>query len=166
MPTRRSHTLSPGGSWTPSRNAVVLALTIALLWLPVSPLVSSAQAQPVTAGVMTIYRQGQTIPVSAPIVLPPANFQCGQAAVTVPVAPVPNPLRAAWPDPTDVSKDCVYLDPGNGPLAMLPFDATAVYRSTVRLRNMAGDSGESPLSNPFTRPGVPPATPARLVIVP
>lgn len=142
------------------------ALMIALLSTLASPLVSSAHAQAITAEVLTIYRQGQTTPATAPIVLPRANIQCAQTTIAPPGGTVANPLRAAWPDPADATRDCVYRDPGNGPLAMLAFDAAVVYEATLVFRNGAGDSAASPRSNLFTRPGVPPASPARLVIAP
>lgn len=156
---------NPGGSRTPSRAVAVLALTTGLLWLPASPLASAAQAQAITAEVLTIYRQGQSTAATAPIVLSRANIQCAQPTIPVP-GTVVNPLRAAWPDPADQTRDCVYTDPGSGPLAMLAIDATVVYEATLVFRNSVGDSDASPRSNLFTRPGIPPVAPARLVIAP
>jgi hypothetical protein len=129
--------------------------------------VASAQTTaPITGEVLTIYVQGVPSPASAPVVLPRAQIQCGQPVVSPPPAgTVQNPLRAVWADPANLALDCVYTDPGTGVLAMLAADPSRIYEATLRFRTAVGDTAESPRSNLFTRPGVLPASPARIRIV-
>lgn len=138
------------------------------LMLMVLACASVAQAQttaPITAEVLTVYRQGQSTPAVSPVVLPRATRVCDQAIVPPPAGTVPNPREVAWADPANpATRDCEWTDPGNGVLAMLAADAAVVYEATLRFRTAAGDTAESPRSNLFTRPGVTPAAPARVSV--
>lgn len=135
------------------RGLIGLAL---LLWA------ATAQAQTVTGYQLAVYLQGGVSPTTT-YDIPAAAVTCGQPRVTV-TGTQANPTRARWNDPANAAADCVWTDTGTGPLLGLPFNPTAVYEATVRAVNAAGVSGESPRSNPFTRPGSVPSAPAGLRI--
>lgn len=111
-------------------------------------LAQSAMAQ-ITAEVITLYRQGSTTPLSAPIVLDRTQRVCGQPLGAVPGLIV-NPRRLEYPDPLSPTTACVWTDPGNGFLSLLAPDATTL-EATIRFRTSAGDGPEGPRSNPFIR---------------
>lgn len=125
-------------------------------------LVSAVEAQTLTGYQLGIYMQGGVSPITV-YELPMAGIQCGQPKVAV-SGPVQNPSYARWDDPASATLDCVWVDTGSGPLFALPFNPTQVYEAAIRAVNAAGVSGESPRSNPFTRPGQVPSAPAGLRI--
>ena len=118
--------------------------------------VASAQTAPTDTYRARIYNR--TIPgLSTTYDIPASQVQCGQVRVNPPTGTVANPTTFRWQlQPTDTT-DCVWTDPGTGPLFALPVSGTE-YDATVSAINTAGESPESARSNPFTRPGSPPAT--------
>lgn len=134
----------------------------ALLGLGLLLLATSAQAQSISQYELAIYLQGGVSPVTT-ATIPVSAWTCGQPVVTVTGTQV-NPSRIRMQDPANAALDCVYSDPGTGPLLALPFNPTAVYEGALRAVNAAGSSGESARSNLFTRPGTVPSVPARVRI--
>lgn len=116
---------------------------------------ASAHAQSgITAHTYRQYLAGATTPVVAPFVIQ-------QTAVTCNVA-LPAPLSAHsiyFADPDNAGKDCVWTDPGTGPLFAKVFG-----NMEGTLTNIAGTL-ESPESAraPFAKP---PLAPTGLVVVP
>lgn len=125
-------------------------------------LVGPVSAQTITEWRLAIYLQGGATPIST-FTIPLASAQCGQPTVPVTGTQI-NPTQIRWEDPAAPALDCRYVDSGTGPLLALPFNPTAVYDSTLRAVNTAGQSAESPRSNPFSRPGTVPSVPGRLRI--
>lgn len=112
-----------------------------------------AAAQSPTSYTIKISNQGAPAPFTTAI-LPIASLTCG---VTPKIPPIPttavNPVKFVIDDPADVTKDCVYADPGNGPILALPF-GPQVYTATLVANYPAGSSADSGVSNPFSHPGV------------
>ena len=121
-----------------------LTILVLLLAAPV-------EAQVTTSYTLTIYAAGTPTVISS-ATIPAASFVCNQAPVS---GVVVNPNKVLFLDPLNAGQDCVYADPGTGPLAALPFSA-AGYEATVYATNSAGSSAESGRSLPFTHPGVAP----------
>lgn len=122
------------------------ALTIAIL------LFVSASAQAPTGYVLKLSTQAGAAVSTTPLAL--SAVTCG----VTPKAPPPsgavtNPKKVIWDDPAaPTTADCVYTDPGTGPLFALPFGATA-YLMVADVVNSAGTSPDSLPSNSFTHPG-------------
>lgn len=96
---------------------------------------------------------------------PASQVVCGQVRVNPPAGVVANPVQFRWEDPANASLDCVWTDAGTGPLFALPV-GTANYEATLQGISEAGlVSNESARSNPFWRPGSPPATPTQFRLV-
>lgn len=116
-------------------------------------LASAASAQAPTSYTIKIFNQGAPAPFTTAN-LPIAALTCG---VTPKIPPIPttavNPLKVVLDDPADVTKDCIYADPGTGPILSLPF-GSQVYTATLVANYPAGSSADSGVSNPFSRPGV------------
>jgi hypothetical protein len=120
---------------------------------------ASAQAQPISAVNLNIYRQGQTSPAVAPQQIPLTAFVCNQA--TAPAATATNPGGIAFDDPSAPGRWCHWVAPANGIFSLLAFDATQVYELEAALVNAAGAGPGARAS--FTRPGTLPAVaPAQL----
>ncbi len=113
---------------------------------------SVAHAQAITGYVLKLNTQAGAAVSTTPLSL--TAVTCG----VTPKAPPPtgsptNPKKVIWDDPAaPTTADCVYSDPGTGPLFALPFGATA-YLAIVNATNSAGTSPDSLPSNSFTRPG-------------
>lgn len=96
---------------------------------------------------------------------PASQVMCGQVRVSPPAGVVANPTQFRWEDPANASLDCVWTDAGTGPLFALPVGADN-YDATLQGISEAGlTSDESARSNPFWRPGSPPATPTQFRLV-
>lgn len=135
------------------RRSRLLIVAVLGLALP-----APARAQAVTAYTLGIYQQGATAPQTT-TVLAAANFLCGQTPKLVVSGTVTNPSHVVMDDPaTPTTADCVYTDPGTGPLLALPFGPT-LYTAALFATNGAGSSAYSAMSNPFARPGVAPGSP-------
>ena len=135
----------------------LLGFAFVLFLLP-----TATEAQSVTEYRLGIYIQGGLSPITS-VSLPVSAFVCGQPKVAVTGTQV-NPSRMRMDDPTNAALDCVYVDPGTGPLLALPFNPTTIYEGTLRAANTAGVSVESARSNPFSRPGTIPPAPVGLRI--
>lgn len=118
-----------------------------------------ANAQPITTYTLTIYQGSTTgtVQSTTPIPVGATGFVCNLAR-TVVTGPQVNPTKLYVNDPVNAGQDCVYTDPGTGPLAALPFGSTS-YVATLKAVNSAGSSSEGAASNSFTRPGVVPTAP-------
>lgn len=126
----------------------VLGLAVLLLALAVP-----AHAQAPTSYTLKISNQGAAAPFTS-AVLPASAWLCGQTPKVVLTTTSTNPIRALVDDPaTPTTADCIYVDPGTGPILALPF-GTQVYTATLMATYPAGSSADSPASNPFSRPGV------------
>jgi len=125
-------------------------LLIVLLCIP-----ALADAQTITSYQMRVYLTGGGAAPVTTYDIPAAAVTCGQPKVTVAGA-VTNPTRAAWDDPADPARDCVWTDTGSGVLFALPFSLTSTYTASLVATNAAGTGPESPRSNPFSRPGLAP----------
>lgn len=124
------------------------------------PAVAGAQALPNTGYEVTILRRGTTTVVST-TVIPAAQVQCGLTPST-PISTLianPNQIKFLAAD----GLECVYTDPGNGPLRSLPVSAQE-YDARVAGINPAGTGDPSASSNPFWLPGSRPATPTRVIV--
>ena len=115
---------------------------------------SSLAAQTVTGTLATI--TNTTTGVSTTVTLAPTAIACGVTPKLL--SGTVNPTKLAWNDSTNAALDCVYTDPGTGPLLSLPLGATA-YTATVTSVSPAGNSPPSVPTAPFTRPGLPPGAP-------
>lgn len=128
--------------------ALILGATL------LGPAVAEAQVQPNTSYEVTIYQRGTTNVVST-ATIPASQVVCG----LVPSAPVTtlvaNPNQLIFTHPGD-GLDCVYTDPGNGPLRSLPV-GTQEYDAKVAATNPVGTGDASASSNPFWLPGLRPA---------
>lgn len=111
---------------------------------------TAVQAQPVTGYTVKFSNQGAPAPFMT-TTLPTASWVCGQPKLVV-APPIVNASKLAVDDPADVTKDCVYVDNGTGPLLALPF-SVQVYVATIASVDVAGTSADSAVSNPFSRPG-------------
>lgn len=113
---------------------------------------SVAHAQAITGYVLKLQTQAGAAVSTTPLAL--STVTCG----VTPKAPPPtgsptNPKKVIWDDPAaPTTADCIYTDPGTGPLFALPFGATA-YLAVIDATNAAGTSPDSLPSNSFTRPG-------------
>lgn len=116
-------------------------------------LAAPASAQPPTSYILKIFNQGATAPVTT-TTIPASSFTCGQTPkVTVSTGTETNPNRLAFDDPANPSTaDCVYVDPGTGPILSLPFGAQ-VYTAVMDVVNAVGTTADSASSNPFVHPG-------------
>lgn len=130
-------------------NVFTIVLTLGCL-LP-----AFVQAQPVQKWTLSIYNVGAQTPISAPTELLAANVTCNQTAPTS--TNTVNPTRVVFDDPNVAGKVCIWVDPGTGPLASMPFGASS-YEGTLTATNAAGTTAESARA-PFTRPGLPPGVP-------
>lgn len=122
--------------------AVVLALAI------------PAHAQAPTSYTLKISNQGAAAPFTS-AVLPASGFTCGVTPKIPPFTTTSvNPSKVVIDDPAaPTTADCIYTDPGTGPILSLPF-GTQIYTSTISATYPAGPSPDSLVSNPFSRPGV------------
>lgn len=127
-------------------------LTLALLLLA-----STVHAQPITKWTLRTYNVGAPLPVAGPTDLLAANVACNVDPATI--TPSPNPSKAAWDDPANAGKSCVWTDPGTGPLLSTPFGGN--YEATLTASNVTGTSAES-ARVPFTHPGTIPGAPTGL----
>lgn len=149
-----------------AREAAVLAIRNgALLLLVLLGTTFSAEAQSLTTVFqLRVYAEGATSPVTT-YDIPVANVQCGQSKVAAP-ATVYNPRVVRWDDELNpTGMDCVWNDPGTGPLLGLPLSTTIVYRARIVATDPIGTSPESAPSNPFSRRGLP-AAPTGLRLTP
>lgn len=141
------------------RSGLWAALVAAVVVFGATP----ASEQAITDYQLTIYLQGGATPVTTNT-LAAAGFTCGQPRVAAPPGVAINPSRIRIQDPANSTLDCVYTDPGTGPLLALPFNPTAVYDATILATNISGSSGPSARSNPFSHPGTVPSVPGLLRI--
>jgi len=126
---------------------LMLALGFVLVLAP------AAHAQAITSYTYKIFNQGATAPFTTAS-LPATAVVCNTTPKLTATGTTVNPTKVAWDDPANpTTADCVYTDPGTGPLLSLPFGAQA-YTSTVAAVNAVGPSADSASSNPFSRPGV------------
>ena len=140
---------------------------LALAFLGIASVASAQTPGPVTTTVLTVYRQGQTVPAAAAYTIPQTQIQCGQPVVDPPAGTIQNPTQARWTDPASTPTtplDCVWTDPGGGIFSMLSTDPAVTYEATLKVGNSAGMTVESARSQVFSKPGVLPATPARFRI--
>lgn len=146
-------------------NATVLgAALLVVMAVTLGP--STAAAQPITLYRLTLYPQGGTSVVST-YDIPVGALVCNVLPPTVPPGIVANPRMLDIPDPNNVGRVCEWTDPGTGgPFSRLPFSTTLVYEATMRAVNLAGAGPEGPRSNPFSRPGTPPAAPGAVRVRP
>lgn len=118
-----------------------------------------AEAQAVTSYTFKVCTRGAacTTPITT-YTIPAAEVQSGQPKVPTPPGTVSNPRYVRWDDPNNPTLDMVW-DSGasSGPLFALPFSTTLVYDATIAAVNAVATGPESPRSNPFNRPGSPPA---------
>jgi len=127
----------------------VLLYAITVLALAAGALTLHAQAP--TGYVLKLSTQAGAAVSTTPI--PLSLVTCGITPKTTISGGVTNPKKVIWDDPASpATLDCVYTDPGTGPLFALPFGATA-YLAVVDVTNSAGTSPDSLPSNSFTRPG-------------
>lgn len=147
----------------PTRSHV---LTLLLLSAALVRPASSADAQSLTTVYqLRVYAEGASSPVTT-YDIPIANVRCGQSKVAAPTTTVYNPIRARWDDELNPTvSDCVWDDPGTGPLLGLPLSTTIVYRARLVAIDPIGSSPESAPSNPFSRRGAP-AAPTGLRLTP
>jgi hypothetical protein len=118
---------------------------------------------PITAVRFVI--SGGVSPVTNDIPVTSLVSQTGTACAPV-TASVTNPTSFVYKILATDTTCWKYQDPGSGPLLSLPIGAT-VYTSTVAYVNSNGAGPVSPISNPFSRPGVLPSTaPAVLSLAP
>lgn len=112
----------------------------------------AAQAQPVTGYVLKLSTQAGAAVSTTP--LPLSAVVCGQTPkIPPPSGAVANPRRLVFDDPSSpTTADCVWTDPGTGPLFALPFGAIS-YLAVIDAVNSVGTSPDSLASNSFTRPG-------------
>lgn len=119
-----------------------------------------AFAQAPTSYTLKISNQGASAPFTT-AVLPATAFVCGLTPKIVVTTTSVNPAKVVIDDPADITKDCVYTDPGTGPIFALPF-GTQVYTATIVATYPAGVSADSNVSNPFQKPGVVGSAPSGL----
>lgn len=142
----------PAGNAVPVSAAMRLVVLVAALGFPVT-----AEAQAVSAYRLTIYPQGSASAVSATDI-PVGMLTCNVVPPTVPTGTIANPRSLDFPDPAVTGRVCEWVEPASGgPFSRLPYSATLVYEATLRAVNSAGAGPEGPRSNPFSRPGLPPA---------
>ncbi len=111
---------------------------------------SVAHAQAITGYVLKLSTQAGAAVSTTPLGL--TVVTCGVTPKAT-VSSATNPKKVIWDDPAaPTTADCVYTDPGTGPLFALPFGATA-YLAIVNATNSVGMSPDSLPSNSFTRPG-------------
>lgn len=96
-------------------------------------------------------------------VLSATSFVCNQAVVAGGTVN-PDKVKFTDPDPTHAGKDCVYQDPGTGPLLVLPL-GPANYTAQLDARAGTLASGLSTPPAPFTKPGVAPPVPTGVRIL-
>ena len=124
---------------------------------------SLVHAQAVTSYTFGVYNQGAPNPLQSTSI-PAASFTCNVSKIVV-TGTVVNPTQIAFNDPVNANKDCLYTDPGNGPLLALPFGSQA-YEATLTAVNSVGPSPVSARSGLFTRPGATAAAPTGLRVGP
>lgn len=126
----------------------------------------TAFAQPPTAYTLKIFNQGASQPVST-TVLPASGFVCGLTPkLPTPTGAVANGKRLVIDDPANpATMDCLYVDPGTGPLVSLPF-GVQVYTATINVVNSAGTSSDVASLNSFTHPGTVAPVPTGVRVVP
>lgn len=141
--------------WTLIRLLLLLALPV-----------SSASAQSLTTVFQVrVYLDGGASPVTT-YDIPVQNVQCGQPKVAGPGGVSYNPVGLRWDDELNpTGHDCLWMDPGTGPLFALPVSLTNVYRARLVAIDPIGTSPESAPSDPFGRRGLP-AAPTGLRLVP
>ncbi len=132
-----------------------------LILLVLAGSASSLAAQTITGTQATI--TNTTTGVSTTVTLAPTAIACGVTPKLL--SGTVNPTKLAWNDSTNALNDCVYTDPGNGPLLTLPI-GTASYTATTTSMSAAGNSPPSLPTLPFTRPGLPPGAPQGLRTAP
>ncbi len=124
----------------------------ALLAVCLLLLAHSASAQTITGYVLKLSTQAGAAVSTTPLAL--SVVTCGVSPKAPPPSGSPtNPKKVMWDDPASpATADCLYTDPGTGPLFALPFGATA-YLAVIDATNSAGTSPDSLPSNSFTHPG-------------
>ena len=130
-----------------------LWLIAILLLLP-----ALASAQAITSYTLVVSSGAGAVSTT---VLPATSVTCNQTPL--PTTNTVNPRHVQFTDPVNAGMACIYLDPGTGPLAALPFGATA-YTATLTATNSAGTSPPSLASNSFTTPGQLPSAPVGVSI--
>ena len=111
----------------------------------------SASAQVTTSYTLVISSGAAVVSTT---VIPAAAFLCNQTPL--PAGVTTNARHIQFTDPANAAMACIYLDPGTGPLAALPFGATS-YTGTLLATDSAGSSAPSVASPPFSETGqVPP----------
>lgn len=143
------------------------SLLTSLLLLPLLLLsgVRPAQAQPVTSYTVNIFLQGAGLPLTT-ATLPASSFLCSQTPKVPPATgSVANPGRFVVDDPAAPSTaDCIYVDPGTGPILALPF-GTQVFTATIAATSTGGTSVATAGLNSFTHPGASPSAPTGFRII-
>lgn len=139
---------------------------IILTTLAILSLASVATAQPAPTVTYRARIYNTTIAgLATTYDFPASQVVCGQTRVNPPAGVVANPVQFRWEDPANASLDCVWTDAGTGPLFALPV-GTDNYDATLQGISEAGlVSAESARSNPFWRPGSPPATPTQVRLI-
>ncbi len=127
------------------KHAVLAACLLLLTALPL-------EAQTITGYVLKLSTQAGAAVSTTPLAL--SVVTCGVSPKAPPPTGSPtNPKKVIWDDPASpATADCLYTDPGTGPLFALPFGATA-YLAVIDATNSAGTSPDSLPSNSFTHPG-------------
>lgn len=106
-------------------------------------------AQTPTSYVLKIYNAGASSPVQT-FTFQASATVCNQTPLTG--TTTVNPNKVIWDDIANSGKDCVWTDPGTGPLFAVPTPGN--YEGTLAASNTAGTSAESARS-PFSRLALP-----------
>ena len=120
-------------------------LTILILSIPVV-----VQAQTITSHSVRFYNTGASQPLQTNS-LQSSAFTCGQTRAT---GATLNPTRIVYNDPANQVLDCVYNDPGTGPISSTPTGVNL--EATLTNINSIGESPESNRA-PFLKGNLPPA---------
>lgn len=136
-------------------SAFILTLALALPAMAAAQVITSYTLTINPAGTTTV-TSTTTLPVAAGGVVCNLTPMVGGSTI--------NPLHVSITDPVNAGKSCIYVDPGTGPLASLPF-STVSYTATIHATNTAGNSPESAASLPFSHPGVAPVAPTGLQVI-
>lgn len=133
-----------------TRMKTLLLTVLAVLTLTLA-LPRTVAAQAITSYTFKVLN-GTTVVSTTNI--PLTSFVCGQTPkVTVSGAPT-NPKQIVIDDPASpTTADCIYTDPGTGPLSALPFGPMS-YSAVIEAVNSSGlISADDPSVDSFTRPG-------------
>jgi hypothetical protein len=123
----------------------VLAFTVVMLLALAAPVLAQAP----TSYTLKIYNAGAPSPVQT-FVFQATATTCNTTPLTG--TSTVNPNKVVWDDVANPGKDCVWTDPGTGPLFSVPTPGT--YEGTLAAVNGAGTSAESARA-PFSRVALP-----------